>query len=412
MPKIDRSLAIRTDQAEIDAVSKEGNDLSAELSRAVRPTFLAEIADETRQKLNVQDVVRAVEEFRQFAKPNLQPEDAELLQKLSSALRAPEQVDALHEARARLQEAVEHLSSVKEPSQTASRVEWIEYRDSRVRLETLGAAAELARTAETSVRGLLQQRDALVKATESRIEAPLWPDLSSPEWMAKARDRLGNTDAKMYLDRTEVWGDPRYGTDLSGYPTYDGKRLQWCGAFVTWALREAGIGNLPDKPSEVKQWSIDWPQAGQVRVMDRPVFGGVAILGSRNEPEHMGFVAGRLGDGRIVILGGNQMRMNDNRFRGVTYYAEPPARISQYLTPSSYEPKVGDTKLPLMIERNGSLVYAADELLAIRDLSPGEALERLIDLIAKSGIDPAVLKADYERIWLEAGGKGEPPPLH
>jgi hypothetical protein len=414
MARIDREAEIydaqiKDAQTRIDAVCDEGQSLADELSRSITPTFWSNLLDDKRLKSGVQDLTSSLRELHQIANLKLEPEDGARLQRLSSALHAG-RLDDLHAAKTGLQEAVKHLSAVKEPSQKASAVEWIEYRDAKRRLETLSAAAEVARTAEIAVRGELRARDALLKVVDARPEPPSRLRMLGKEWMTKAQEQLGSTNAKMYMDETEVRGDPKYGTDATGFPTYDGKRLEWCGAFVTWALHKAGIVDLPDKPSEVKQWSTEWPKNGQGKVTPRPVLGAVAVFGPQEKPEHVGLVAGRLANGRIVVLGGNQARFNDSSgFRGVTYNVD--SRDAEYFIPKGDEPKAADYELPLMYEKNGTLVYVSDEIEQIRSLPPQEALERLVDLIGKSGIDQKALKADYERIWLEAGGEGEPPRL-
>jgi uncharacterized protein (TIGR02594 family) len=286
----------------------------------------------------------------------------------------------------------------------------------------LAAPAKIAAAAYN----LQEALDKVLQATESLIAPPpqLPTDLASPvvapvspaggpamamslsaPWMAAAWGQLGQTNSRPYLDTTEVYVDPKYNPAAG---TYEDKKLSWCGAFVNWAFRKPGIAknDLPAESSNANAW-LTWGKH-----IEQPVLGAVGIFLNKGKADHMGLVAGRTGSGKIVVLAGNQQSVRDPNFRGVTYWPNPETRSMEFRLPKDYEPKPADYNLPLMIEREGVYIYAADEIKAIKNVSPQEAGQRLAALLNQCQLDPVKLKAAIQRIWIEAGGKGEPPPGH
>jgi hypothetical protein len=76
-----------------------------------------------------------------------------------------------------------------------------------------------------------------------------------------------------------------------------------------------------------------------------------------------------------------------------------------------------DRKLQAHADRLERRIKAVDSLKKLESdiatgLSPQEAVRRFVELVQAAQIDPAALEAAYRRIWIEAGGEGEPPPLH
>lgn len=254
---------------------------------------------------------------------------------------------------------------------------------------------------------LLRELDTVLKAAEALIRPP--PDLpmamalsgtsipvelmGTPNWMApNEMERLHLNGAAPDTERIKTY----WAASPEGIP---GERLPWCAAFGNWCLSKVGIRG-PAEASNVDSWA-HWGQA-----VSMPFYGAVVLV---NRYSHLSFVAGRTADGTLVILGGNQSG-------SVRYSLLAPDwgyRDPIFRQPPGYTPKPADYELPLMVQKqDGSVVYASNELKTLRTLSPQEALTRLVDLLTKCGFTRADLEAAYRRIWLEAGGKGEPPPLH
>jgi uncharacterized protein (TIGR02594 family) len=113
--------------------------------------------------------------------------------------------------------------------------------------------------------------------------------------MSKAKSQIGVKEKTNSNDGVEV---EKY-LKTTGL----GKGNAWCGAFVNWCLEESGIdGVVPSKTLHPAR-ALSWREFGDK--VDNAMYGAIATK-SRKGGGHVGFVAGKTKDGKIVILGGNQ----------------------------------------------------------------------------------------------------------
>ena len=80
---------------------------------------------------------------------------------------------------------------------------------------------------------------------------------------------------------------------------YTDDETPWCGAFVSWVMKQAGIKHNIKVPERAKEWSnfgyaVTEPSVGTIAVKSR-VGGG-----------HVCIVVGKTSNGKLYCLGGNQ----------------------------------------------------------------------------------------------------------
>lgn len=138
------------------------------------------------------------------------------------------------------------------------------------------------------------------------------PDLA---WMIEAKSHLG---------LNEVFGSNHNPTILKWLNElgawWKNDETAWCGVFVAHCLKHAGLkrGSIDSRSKSyvpgVKAGSgfypFNWYGAGEYRIeggnkLNKPCYGCVAIK-SRKGGNHVAFVTGKLVDGRLVCIGGNQ----------------------------------------------------------------------------------------------------------
>jgi uncharacterized protein (TIGR02594 family) len=126
-----------------------------------------------------------------------------------------------------------------------------------------------------------------------RQPAPPAPP-AEPRWMAVARAELG---------QKEVPG-PASNSRISAYftATHMGSQpdhVPWCGAFVAWCLRQAGV--LTRGSARAADW-LAWGET-----LAEPRIGCVVVLAPQapGASGHVGFLAD-IEDGHVIVLGGNQ----------------------------------------------------------------------------------------------------------
>lgn len=114
----------------------------------------------------------------------------------------------------------------------------------------------------------------------------------TPSWLHVARTRIGERETlgpndSPYIRRILA---RLHGSWLRGQP--------WCGAFVAEVCAESGLA-YPRAWYRARAW-LDWGQP-----IPSPELGCVVVF-DRKGGGHVGFVTGRDGQGRLMVLGGNQ----------------------------------------------------------------------------------------------------------
>lgn len=113
------------------------------------------------------------------------------------------------------------------------------------------------------------------------------PDL---DWMAEAKRHLGMHEIK---HASILWD---WISDLN--VKWLGKNPAWCGVFVAKVFKNCGM-KYPQQFYRAKSYRTFGTQ------LSRPAYGCLAIK-NRKGGDHVCFVAGKLKDGRLVCIGGNQ----------------------------------------------------------------------------------------------------------
>ena len=80
---------------------------------------------------------------------------------------------------------------------------------------------------------------------------------------------------------------------------YSDDETPWCGAFVSWVMKQAGINHGLKTPERAK----DWSSFGYA--VNEPTIGSVAVK-SRVGGGHVCIVIGKQKDGKLLCVGGNQ----------------------------------------------------------------------------------------------------------
>ncbi len=88
-----------------------------------------------------------------------------------------------------------------------------------------------------------------------------------------------------------------YQATTSGKYTDD--ETAWCGAFVSWVMKQAGINHGIKVPERAKEW-INFGYA-----VNEPTVGSIAVK-SRVGGGHVCIVIGKRKDGKLLCVGGNQ----------------------------------------------------------------------------------------------------------
>lgn len=143
-------------------------------------------------------------------------------------------------------------------------------------------------------------------------------------WVNFAKTQLGVTEATHKND----------GPDVDKYLATAGLKgtgLPWCGCFVNWSMRSAGIKGVKDPAA-----ALNWRNFGQK--LNVPAFGSLGTL-QRPGGGHVGFVVGRDGShsGWVIMLGGNQS--------DAVSYRSFPVSIMQFNYPAGFVPSYS---LPVM----------------------------------------------------------------
>ncbi len=139
--------------------------------------------------------------------------------------------------------------------------------------------------------------DLVVGPAESTDAAAASTDTDSVPWMAFARKELekkveeipgaaSNPEIEKYFEVTVI------GHQKDG--------VAWCGAFVSWCLKQAGVKNVL-----FSALAVAWLKNGEA--LPGPQFGAVAVLRPlvKGASGHVGFVAS-WDDTHVTLLGGNQ----------------------------------------------------------------------------------------------------------
>jgi len=138
---------------------------------------------------------------------------------------------------------------------------------------------------------------------------------TTPPWMSIAYGELGVTACAPGQSNPRIT-EYHEGTNIRGYDD----KASWCSSFVDWCLARAGIAGTGS--ALARSW-LDWGEP-----LAEPRVGCVAVL-YRDDPNswkgHVGFFL-RIADGRIHLLGGNQLeqvREHDYPLESVLGYRWP-----------------------------------------------------------------------------------------
>ena len=151
---------------------------------------------------------------------------------------------------------------------------------------------------------------------------------SKTPWMNQAISQLGVTE-----DKRPGKSNPNVIEYHSTTGKFKDDAVPWCASFANWCLVQSDIRSLNSaRAFDYKNFGVK---------LGKPAYGAIAIMNY----SHVGFVAGRNSDGRIVILGGNQ---GD----AVNYSPNAVSAVLQYRYPKGFKPNY---KLPAFKLRGRSL---------------------------------------------------------
>lgn len=117
--------------------------------------------------------------------------------------------------------------------------------------------------------------------------------MTEPRWLAEARKSLGEAEVSgdgtnpviaNWLQKLKAW--------------WKDDEIPWCGLFVAQSLKMTGYP-VPHYWMRARSW-LAWGTP-----LAAPSLGCIVIF-PRKGGGHVGFVAGRAEDGRLLVLGGNQ----------------------------------------------------------------------------------------------------------
>lgn len=119
------------------------------------------------------------------------------------------------------------------------------------------------------------------------------------EWVRKGMTYLGQKEipgVKSNAWIQSLWNRALWLWNQTGA---DDSKLPWCGAFVAFCFREAGVHDLPKAWYRAREWET-WGEA-----LPYPCFGCLVVF-NRVGGGHVGFCVGQDPRGRLLVLGGNQ----------------------------------------------------------------------------------------------------------
>jgi len=118
--------------------------------------------------------------------------------------------------------------------------------------------------------------------------------LSAPEYLKVALKEIG---IKEIIGKKHEKRVLEYQATTSGKYTDD--ETPWCGAFVSWVMKQSGIKHGIKIPERAKEW-VNFGYA-----VDKPSIGTIAIK-SRVGGGHVCIVVGKSTNGKLLCVGGNQ----------------------------------------------------------------------------------------------------------
>ena len=119
-------------------------------------------------------------------------------------------------------------------------------------------------------------------------------NLNFPEYVKIALKEIGAKEIKGSVHNPRV---VEYQKTTSG--KYSDDETPWCGAFISWVMKTAGIQHNIKIPERAKEW-----KAFGVQTLN-PVVGSIAIK-DRVGGGHVCIVIGGSINGRLLCVGGNQ----------------------------------------------------------------------------------------------------------
>jgi len=152
--------------------------------------------------------------------------------------------------------------------------------------------------------------------------------MKDPTWFAAARQYIGVAEtpgkattpliARWLLNLKAWWRDDE---------------TPWCGVFVAECMKESNV-TLPAAWYRAKGW-LDWGIP-----LYAPIVGCVVVF-ERTGGGHVGLVAGRAKDGRLLVLGGNQ----GNHVSIAPFDA---SRLAGFRWPVEFLASIAYTQLPVL----------------------------------------------------------------
>lgn len=117
--------------------------------------------------------------------------------------------------------------------------------------------------------------------------------MSEPVWLSEARKHIGTREIKGAANEPKIlqwWKSIKRGGIKDD-------ETPWCAAFVGGCLEAVGI--ISSRYESAKSYLL-WGQQ-----LSAPCVGCIVVF-SREGGGHVGFVVGKDGSGRLLVLGGNQ----------------------------------------------------------------------------------------------------------
>ncbi len=117
--------------------------------------------------------------------------------------------------------------------------------------------------------------------------------MSEPKWLAEARHYIGEKEVKGAKHNPlilQMWKDIKRGGIKDD-------ETPWCAAFVGAVLERVGIKST--RFESAKSY-LDWGYG-----LKEPAMGCIAVF-TREGGGHVGFVVGKVQNGDLMVLGGNQ----------------------------------------------------------------------------------------------------------
>lgn len=118
--------------------------------------------------------------------------------------------------------------------------------------------------------------------------------LKAPDYVKIALKEVGIYEIVGKLHSARIL---EYHATTAGKYTED--EVSWCGSFISWVMKQAGINHGLKTPERAK----DWSNFGYA--VNEPTTGSIAIK-SRVGGGHVCIVIGKQKDGKLLCVGGNQ----------------------------------------------------------------------------------------------------------